>query len=106
MKNGKLHSLNHHCNLVASQGYGDCDKSVKKYLTYSKGIPPKYFVKGFLPSTSVFVSESLRLKFPGGGAGVVTPSRPPLPMNNFCLYPTLTLISFWAMTTELLRAGY
>ena len=29
------------------------------------------------------------------GAGVVTPSKPPLPTNNFCLYPPPVLRCFW-----------
>ena len=31
----------------------------------------------------------------GGGAGVVTPSKPPPPMNNFRLYPPPVLRCFW-----------
>ena len=29
------------------------------------------------------------------GAGVVTPSKPPPPTNNFCLYPPPFLRCFW-----------
>ena len=29
------------------------------------------------------------------GAGVVTPSKPPPPMNNFCFYPPPVLRCFW-----------
>ena len=39
MNNVKLHSLNHHHNLVASQGYGDCDKSVNKIPHLQKRDP-------------------------------------------------------------------
>ena len=30
-----------------------------------------------------------------GGAGVVTPSKPPPPTNNFCLYPPPIFRCFW-----------
>ena len=33
--------------------------------------------------------------FRGDGAGVVTPSKPPPPTNNFCLYPPPVLRCFW-----------
>ena len=38
--------------------------------------------------------HSVSLKF-FEGAGVVTPSKPPPPMNNFCLYPPPVSRCFW-----------
>ena len=51
--------------------------------------------KGF-GGTSLSVVGKCRIKiFRGQGAGVVTPSKPSPPMNNFCLYPRPVLRCFW-----------
>ena len=44
--------------------------------------------------TGMMVTECM-IKIFRGGAGVVTPSKPPPPTNNFCLYPPPVLRCFW-----------
>ena len=67
---------------------------VSKKRVMSKILDLSFSSEQLLLKSVILHLSSVRLKF-SGGAGVVTPSKPLPPTNNFCLYPSPVLRWFW-----------